>query len=369
MMPHPLLSSSITRRWAVTGLAALAFAPAFGRPAGSTLIAGTYTMDGGKGLYRLTLEGAAWKAGPLIQPLPNSSFGTRSPRTGHLYFVSEVRNGLLAIYDRDGRELATRSTGSGPCHVALGPDEATLVTANYGGGNITLFRLDEAGLPIGEPQTAQHEGSGPNAARQPHAEAHWAGFSTDRRWLYVPDLGADAVYVHGFDAAARTLGDMRIAYRAPSGSGPRHMARHPRLPLYYLVSELASTLTLLAPQDDGTFRPLDIRSTLPPGFSGTSTLAHIVMNAAATRLYVSNRGHNSIAVFALARDGSARLIQNADTGGDWPRCFVLMEDRRELLVGNQHTGSIARMTVDRDGLLHLTADRFPVPGVAFLIRT
>jgi 6-phosphogluconolactonase len=351
------------------GLAAVAFGPVAGRPAGNALVAGTYMMDGGKGLHRLTLEGEGWQAGPPFQPLPNSSFGTRSPRTGHLYFVSEVRRGLLAIYDRDGRELATRETGAGPCHVALGPDEATLVTANYGGGNITLFQLDEAGLPIGEPQSAQHEGRGPNAARQPHAEAHWSGFSKDRRWLYVPDLGADAVFVHGFDAATLTLGEMRIAYRAPPGSGPRHMARHPRLPLYYLVSEMASTLTLLAPQEDGTFRALGIQSTLPPGYSGQSTLAHIVMNAAATRLYISNRGHNSIAVFALARDGSARLIQNADTGGDWPRSFVLMEDRREMLVGNQHTGEIARMSIDRDGLLRLTPDRIAVPGVAFLIRT
>jgi 6-phosphogluconolactonase len=368
-MLHPSFTSC-TRRAAISGgLAALAFAPAAARSAGSMLIAGTYTVDGGKGIHRVTLEEGVWKAGPAFQPLPNSSFGTRSPRTGHLYFVSEVRNGLLAIYDREARELATRSTGAGPCHVALGPDEATLVTANYGGGNITLFRLDEAGLPIGEAQSAQHEGSGPNRERQPHAEAHWSGFSKDERWLYVPDLGADAVYVHAFDAATRTLGEMRIAYRAPAGTGPRHMARHPRLPLYYLVSELAGTLTLLAPQNDGTFRALDIQSTLPEGFTGHSQVAHIVMNAAATRLYVSNRGHNSIAVFALARDGSARRIQNADTGGDWPRCFVLMEDRRELLVGNQRSGSIARMTVDRDGLLHLTADRYPVPGVAFLIRT
>lgn len=359
----------ITRRDTIAGgLAAIAL-PAIARAArADMLVAGTYANEGGKGLYRLTSAGEAWTVGEAVGSITDASFGVTSPRLGSYFVLREGDRGSLVVYDRDYRPLATRSTlGSGPCHVALSADQSAVAVANYSSGNVALWRLDKTtGLPNGEAQTVQHEGRGPNADRQAGPHAHWVGFTKDGRWLHSVDLGADAIFAHAF--AAGTLGTTKIAYRAPAGSGPRHLARHPRLPVAYLVSELANTLTVLAANDDGTFRATATLPTLPAGFTAASQAAHIAVNAAGTRLYVSNRGHDSIAVFALAPNGDARLIQHVASGGHWPRFFLLLEDRREMMVANERSGTVIVFTVDGEGRLAPKPGSLTVPGVVFLAR-
>ena len=361
-----------TRRTILAGGLALAAFPAGAAPAGgNAMIAGTYAREGGKGLYPLRPQGTEWTVGEPIPTIANISFGVRSARHGLVYLVSEAQQGSVGAYDNAFRALATRPTlGAGPCYIALSPDQSALAIANYSSGTVALLPLDSAtGLPQGDGQSVQHEGHGPNAGRQAGPHAHWVGFSPDGRWLHSVDLGADAIFLHPIDAKTRRLGTTEIAFRAPPGSGPRHLARHPRLPIAYLVSELANTLTVLGANPDGRFRSMHVQSTLPAGFSGASQAAHIAVNAAGTRLYVSNRGHNSIAVFALAADGGARLIQHVDSGGNWPRFFLLNEARREMLVANERSGTIVRFAVDRDGQLQASGTPIAVPGVVFLALT
>ena len=148
------------------------------------------------------------------------------------------------------------------------------------------------------------------------------------------------------------------------GAGPRHLAFHPTLPLVYVVNELSSTVTTLRfDADHGTLSVLESRSTLPSGWSGASFVADVHLAPSARALYVSNRGHNSIAVFSVASTGALSLQQNVSTGGDWPRNFTLDPTGKWLLVANQRSGSIVVFARDESsGALTATSRRIAIPS-------
>jgi len=358
-----------SRRSFVAGTLALAGTPAAAltrEP--DRLIAGTYASRGGPGVVPMTATGEGWAAGSPFAAIRNASFGVAS-RDGRLrYLLEEQQQGALGIYDHALKRLGTFSTmGADPCHAALSPDGGTLAVANYSSGSVTLWRLDrKTGLPIGEAQSVAHRGSGPNQRRQTGPHAHWVGFSKGGRVLHAVDLGADAVFAHRVDPVSGRVTGSTIAYRAKPGSGPRHLAWHPRLPVAYLLAELTNTVTVLRANPDGSFAGGEALSTLPAGFDGPSSGAHIAVNRAGTRLYLSNRGHDSIAVFAIARDGDLRQLQHVSCGGHWPRLFLLREDRGEMLVANERSGNVAVLRVQADGRLAEPTRGPAIPGVVFL---
>ncbi|KTF68776.1 MULTISPECIES: lactonase family protein [unclassified Sphingomonas] len=361
-----MASPALSRRALVGSALALGALPTrLFAETGARLLAGTYTQEGGPGLVPLTAGARGWTAGPADAAIRNASFGVRSTVTGLRYLLDEQQQGGLGIYDAGHKRIGGGSTlGADPCHAALSPDGATLAVANYSSGSVALWRLDRrTGLPTGAPHSIAHEGSGPNRGRQAAPHAHWVGFAGNGL-LHAVDLGADAIFAHRLEA--RGVGTTTIAYRAEPGSGPRHLARHPRMPIAYLVAELANTVTILQARPDGSFAARGVVSTLPAGFNGASAAAHIALNRAGTRLYVSNRGHDSIAVFAIASDGGLTPIQHAGCGGHWPRLFLLLEARGELLVANQRSGNVARLPMERAGRLGTASHGPTVPGVAFL---
>jgi 6-phosphogluconolactonase len=357
-----------SRRSVLGGAAAFGLLPtrAFAAPA-TSLIAGTYANEGGGGLVPLTASGEGWASGTAIGTIRNSSFGVKGRRGLH-YLLDEQRQGSVSVHDGAYRNLGTRSTqGRDPCHAALNADETMLAVANYSSGSVALWRLDPAtGLPQGAGQHVVHAGSGPDKARQAGPHAHWVGFTRDGGILHSVDLGADAIFAHRIDGRRGGIATTSIAYQAAPGSGPRHLAHHPRLPVAYLVAELANTVTMLRAGADGAFTQGKVVSTLPQGFSGASAAAHIALNRTGTRLYVSNRGHDSIAVFAIEADGALSLLQHVGCGGHWPRFFLLMEQRRELLVANERSGQVAGLQIEADGRLRTTGRSVAVPGVVFL---
>lgn len=300
--------------------------------------------------------------------IANASFGVTMPGRGLRYLLDEQQQGRVGVYDRAFRRVADKSTlGADPCHAALDPRQSMLAVANYSSGDVALWRLDAGtGLPTGDAQLIRHEGSGPNRGRQAGPHAHWVGFTRSGDILHSVDLGADAIFAHRIDRQAGRVAATTIAYRAEAGSGPRHLARHPRLPVAYLVAELANTVTTLQAKADGSFAARAVVSSLPAGVSTASAAAHIAINGAGTRLYVSNRGHNSIAVFAIGADGALTLLQHAACGGNWPRFFVLLEDRGEMLVANERSGTLVTLRIERDGRLRPTAGSLRIPNVVFL---
>lgn len=333
---------------------------------GAGLFAGTYANEGGAGLVPLIDGGGHWRAGSADAAIRNVSFGVTRPGGRLRYLLDERAEGGLGVYDARFRRLAGLSTGGAdPCHAALAPDGRALAVANYSSGSVALWSLDRgSGMPRGAAQIVAHTGRGPNVERQAGPHAHWVGFTNDGAILHSVDLGADAVFAHHRDARTGRIARTSIAYRAPAGSGPRHLARHPRLPVAYLVTELANTVTILDAGPDGEFVERAVLSTLPADFHGTSYGAHIALNPTVTRLYVSNRGHDSIAVYAVAPDGGLRLLQHAGCGGHWPRFFRLRG--RDMLVANQRAGTITQLPLRTDGTLGPATVALRLPGVVFI---
>ena len=363
-----------TRRSALAGMAATIAFPAVAKRSGSgaiTLIAGTYAREGGKGLYPISFDPRQdqWQVGVPIAGIADASFGAGGGPRGAYYLVRENAAGEIAAYAPGWtRRGIVPTAGADPCYVAIDRASACLAIANYSSGSVAFYQLDKrTGVPS-QPALFRHTGSGPNHYRQEGPHAHWVGFSPDRRWLHSVDLGADAIFAYHFDPRARTLAQPVVAWRAPAGAGPRHLARHPTRPTAYVVCEMSNTLIMLDAGADGRFVTRHSVSTLPAGHRGASQAAHIAVDRAGRRIYVSNRGHNSIAVFALDSAGVPSPLQHVASGGNWPRAFLLLDAERQLVVANERSGTVAIFKIESDGRLTATDQTLTVPGAVFLDR-
>jgi 6-phosphogluconolactonase len=336
------------------------------------LHAGTYARNGGGGLHYLESSGRSnWSIRDTFPGAQNASFGTHSSRHDVYYFIDEQAEGALGAYRKTSsgwEQLArVRTLGAEPCYVTLDADQSSLAVANYGSGSAAVFRLDEGtGIPLEPPIVLQNAGSGPDQDRQDGPHAHCTCFSRDKRWLFVVDLGTDEVLAYAFDPADSSLGERKTAFSAPPGSGPRHLVYHPILPLALLVSELDSTLTVLQ-CTHGRLLARQTVSALPASFVDESLAGHLSVNAAGDRVYVTNRGHDSIAVFAWDEAGVLELLQHVPSGGASPRSFVLLEAERQLLIANEEEGNITTFALEPDGTLSQLVNPIPLPGAVFLM--
>lgn len=333
------------------------------------IFVGTYSAAGGEGVYPLHRSGSSWSLGGPYRGAPNASYGAYSARHGLHFLVDERAQGMVGAYRRERagwRPLArVPSGGREPCYAALDPAEDWLAVANYGSGSLSLFRLDPVTGLIGDPvDRRQNAGHGPVADRQEGPHAHCAVFSGDGRWLYQTDLGTDQVLAFALDRERGILGGRKVAFDAPAGSGPRHLVFHPSEPLAVLVSELASTITLFE-VGDGTLRERQSLVTAPSGARDGNLGGHLALNAAGDRVYATNRGHDSIALFAL--DSARGLIPLGETpaGGASPRFLLLLEDQHTMLVANEEGNSITVFDVREDGALEQCGE-VAVAGPAYL---
>jgi 6-phosphogluconolactonase len=333
------------------------------------LYIGTDASRGGAGLHLLSRSAAnGWVRGDPLSGVRNASFATYSARHDLHYLTDEQEDGAIVAGREIGRswqQVARVAThGAGPTYVALDADEDRLAVANYDSGSIAVFCLDrESGVPIDRPDARQHHGSGPIADRQDGPHAHCVRFSPDGRWLYHVDLGTDQVRAYPIEAGG-TIGERQVAFAAPAGSGPRHLVFHPERRQALLVSELVSTLTVLN-VGDGTLAATATRSTLPEGYAGESLAGHLSLDGSGTRIYVTNRGHDSIAVFGWDTDRTPDLLQHVPSGGASPRAFVLLEAERQLVVANEEAGSVGVFDVLADGTLSSCRHVIAVPGAVF----
>ena len=332
---------------------------------------GTYANEGGRGLVPVTVDHRGLVvAGEPYSGAPNASFGVRSIRHGLTYVVDEREEGAITVLRRIDRAWTTVARipcrGAAPCHLAFDNAETRLAVANYASGKVALFDLGADGIPRAAGEF-QSRGDGPVAERQEGPHAHCVRFSPDDAALYAVDLGADRVW--RIALAGTTMGEASPAWQAAPGMGPRHLLFHPRAPLAALLSELSSELALLV-LDDERLRPIEVQSTLPDGFTGESLGGHLAMNAAGDRIYVSNRGHDSIAVFALeakACECELTLLQHVDSGGQHPRHFVLLEEEKLLIAAHEKDGRIETFAIGGDGTLDRLDRSITVPGACFVL--
>jgi len=324
---------------------------------------GKVYQGGGKGIYILGLDGETGAMEPLAiaEGIRNPSYLAFGPGNEFLYVVNELKefqgrdSGALSSFAFDRESLAlrlldTRPTGGAdPCHVAVDREGSFVAVANYSGGSVSVFPALEGGR-LGEASAfSRHSGSSVDPVRQAAPHAHSAVFAPSNRALLVADLGLDEIVAYDFDPATGSLGrnEARSVATAP-GSGPRYLEFHPSGRFAYIVNELASTVTAYSAADGGeSLAPMRSLSTLPPGFSVASTGADLHISPRGDFLYVSNRGHDSIAIFGIdAETGSLRALGHESTRGKTPRNFALDRDGRFLLVANQDSGTVVLFRID-----------------------
>ena len=330
------------------------------------LYVGTYSSEAAKGIYPLAYTAAtdSWTLGGAIAAIENASFGVYSPASKHYYLLNEKDDGRVGIYDPSWRQsYEVSSQGAAPCYAALDPTGGYLAVANYSAGNIVVYKIGAEGGLEQPPVIRQNTGKGPDMNRQEGPHAHWVQFHGDH--IYSVDLGTDQVLGYSFNAATGAVGQAFEAFKAPAGAGPRHMAFHPDGVHAFLVMEMGNKVVVLRKVND-RFEAVQTLSTLPEGFMGHSQVAHITLNAAADRLYVSNRGHNSIAVFAVGKDGALSLKQISPTLGDWPRFFLLLEAQKRVVVAHQNGNDLVVFAVNDDGTLTPKNQKIAVAKPVFI---
>jgi len=348
---------------------------------GELLYVGTYTESGRRdGIYLVRMDTRSGRLRQVgaVDAGANPSFLAIHPNGRVLYAVNEVEkykgktSGAVSSFAiAGGSGTLTKldeqpSEGAAPCFVSVDRSGRVVLVANYNGGSVALLPIQADGGLAPAAQVVQHTGSGPNAERQEAPHAHCIVADPSNRFALAADLGADRVFVYRLDLDGKSLrrvegGDAVMR----SGAGPRHLAFHPKLPLVFVANELDSTVaTLRFDAERGTLSPLGVHSTVPVGWSGTNFPADIHITPSGRTLYVSNRGHNSLAVFSMAEStGALALDQVISTEGDWPRNFSLDPTGRWLLVANQRSNSIVVFRRDQvSGRLTPTHERLSLPS-------
>ena len=350
---------------------------------------GTYTRAPSKGIYayRMSAAGALTPMGTagLVAETENPSFLAIHPNQRFLYAVNEISRfedrdaGSITAFSIDRASGAltplnrVSSRGGGPCHLSIDATGRWLFVANYGGGSVAAFPIEEDGRLRDSSAFFQHAGSSVNKARQSGPHGHAVVVSPDNRFVLAADLGLDKVFTYRLDPAAGGLapGDPPFARIAPGG-GPRHLAFRPDGRFAYVLNELVSTVAAFRyDAARGSLEELQTVSMLPQGFSGENSGAEIAVHPGSRFLYASNRGHDSIAGFRIdAGSGTLTPLERVSTQGKTPRNFAIDPSGRFLVAANQNSGTVVVFRIDQNtGSLTPTGTTVQVPfpvSLAFL---
>jgi len=324
---------------------------------------GTYTDKGSKGIYAFRFDPGSGESEAigLVAETRNPSFLAVGHNSTFLYAVNEVddsgglKTGAISIFaiDRETAKLTplqqVSSAGAGPAHISLDQTGQYVLVANYDSGNIAVFPVEKDGRLGSRTAFIQHAGSSVNKERQSSPHAHEILTSNDNQFALTADLGLDELLVYRFDAKTGGLAPADPAFvKVSPGSGPRHFAIAPSGKAIYLVNELSSTIDVYS-YGSGRLHALQTISTLPQGFKGENTTAEIAADSAGRFLYVSNRGDDSIAVFAIdPHDGKLSFVERVSTSGKTPRHFRLDPTGKWLFAANQDSNNINIFQVNPD---------------------
>jgi len=347
-----------------------------------------YAPTSGTGIYNLRMskngELTEQEQVPVLNPavlIPHSSESV-------IYAIVETiqTTGEIVRYEIDGDKNLAKAdsftaSGKSTCYLALSPDKDCAIVINYWDAIIDVVDVDATGK-LGDiiqsfKQLHRAEGEWRQVeVREDHWEnrqvgphAHCAHFWND--WVFIPDLGENAVFQYRFDKKAKKLiPDTHIPFKA--GSGPRHMAMHPELDLCYVSNELFNTVCVAKLDDSDPSEskprlvPIQYESTLE-NRDQTSYVSEIKLSPDARFLYVSNRGDNSIAIFKVLADGQLERTAVVPTGGKFPRHFAITPCGKAVLVANQDSSYLSLFTRDiESGEITATGDTYDVPAPNYI---
>lgn len=322
---------------------------------------GTYTNHGSKGIYAYEFDETTGKLSlqGLAAETESPSFLVLSNNQKFVYAVNETENfegktsGGVSAFSKEANsykldflnELASR--GADPAHLAIDKTGRYVLVANYTSGNVAVFPILKNGS-LGEAATfIQHKGSGVNHERQEGPHAHEIVMSPDNHFALITDLGLDKIFIYPFDSNKGLLGEPHIVNTHP-GAGPRHLVFSQDGHFVYAINELQSTIVVYAYAAKGDMKELQTISSLPKDFSGKNTAAEIALSSSGKFLYASNRGDDSIAVFAVdPAKGILRPLQFISAQGKTPRYFVIDPSGEFLLAANQDSGNIVTFRIDQ----------------------
>jgi 6-phosphogluconolactonase len=236
------------------------------------------------------------------------------------------------------------TSGDWPCHLQFDHSGKWLVAANYGTGNAAIYSLQPDGS-LGEmTDFVQHQGSGPNKERQEGPHAHSSIFTPDNRFAIIADLGIDQLIIYQFDSSTGKLRP-HLSVNTKPGAGPRHLIFHPSGKWLYAANELDGTVTCY--DYDAAIGALTEKQTIStlPADVPENTVADIHISTLGKRLYVSNRGHDSIATYDLDDNGSMELVSIKSSGGKTPRNFALAPGGKFLLAANQNSNEVCVLPI------------------------
>jgi 6-phosphogluconolactonase len=335
--------------------------------AGATIAyVGTYTNAQSKGIYAFAFQAdsQAISLAPLglAAQVTSPSFLAVDAKNKFLFAVNEVdktagqtgggvssfsinpQTGMLTPINQQS------SMGKGPCHIALDNAGKNVLVANYGSGSVAVYQVASDGRLSEASSFVQHQGSSVNKSRQEGPHAHCIALDAANRFAFVCDLGLDKVMIYRFDAQAGkiTPNDPPSASIKP-GSGPRHMTFGRDGKSAYVNNEMTSTVTAFSYDDkSGALTEVQTLSTLPEGFKGNTSTAEIAVHPSGKFLYVSNRGHDSIATFNIDQaKGTLTFVEAFPTGGKTPRHFAIAPSGNHLLIENQGSGNIILCAIDQ----------------------
>jgi 6-phosphogluconolactonase len=345
---------------------------------------GTYTHGDSEGIYvyRIDISTGALGYSSKATGVENPSFLAVDPESRYLYSVCEVAEfagqptGVLKAYaiSPETGELTylnqQPSGGTVPCHVTVDQTGRFLLVANFGSGSVAALAILGDGR-LGEATGfVQHEGSGVNPQLQDGPHAHSINLDPANRYALAPDRGIDKVLVYRLDLEGGRLvpNDEPWASVKP-GAGPRHFDFHPSGRYAYVINEIDSTITAFTYDGaKGRLREIHTVSTLPEDFEGSNTCADIHVSPSGRFVYGSNRGHDSIAIFAIdLSTGRLTHVDHEPTQGKTPRNFAIDPSGTLLLAANQDSDTIVTFRIDQEtGKLEPTGHVANVPSPACL---
>jgi 6-phosphogluconolactonase len=343
------------------------------------LYVGTYTAGNSQGIYLYHLNLASGELGHVANTrgVVNPSFISLAPSRRYLYAVNEIgefagkKSGAVSAFAVDQRTGELRvlnqksSLGADPCYVDVTADGRFVLIANYTGGNITVLPVERDGSLGDATDVKQAQGSSVNRQRQEGPHAHCIVLDPSNKFAYSCDLGTDKVMVFRFDARNGKLLSAEPPWvQVKPGAGPRHFAFHPTGKYVFVVNELHSTINAFAREPGkGSLKELQSLSTLPNDFTGTSWSADIHVSPDGRFVYCSNRGHDSIAIFAIDQRGGLTPAGHESTRGNFPRNFSIDPSGNFLLVANQKSDNIVVFRRDHNtGRLSFTGQVAQVPS-------